>query len=406
MTDTQRVKTFKAYTQFTYPIFAIGSKYLSQLVSSVLPSLAPKITFKLVTVDETTFLTPDKSASATSVSDPVAIYALLRYSFQKNTGAVPPMGMNLTADDIGDVLRIPAQALKEAESNHNQGAVVVYNAPTRVVDGIAAIALLLDAKLNKTLDDAVEPHYQPKFEVESIPTPRLGQVKGVEALMRVCIGDNTYATPFSFGAAADTLGLTPLLDKSVRTQAIAFASQLVRRGYFLPVGINCQGDELVDHTFLDEFKAMLGRYHVPSVAVELELTEVPRNATTDSLNGAIDVWNHEYYVTVTLDDALEGVHDPKIAQRLHCNGIKFDPLIWGDGDSELTQAAKDLIRLYRRRNGPLGRVVGEKLDDLHFAVAYGFNRVQAFEHHRPVRGAEILDKLSRGYLQTSRYARQ
>ncbi|MDA8095642.1 MAG: EAL domain-containing protein [Betaproteobacteria bacterium] len=177
--------------------------------------------------------------------------------------------------------------------------------------------------LDKALQaDRLMLYYQPIVAAGDARDPH--GVLGVEALLRLCDGDNRIHTPATFAIALDHVRLARPIGRFVLDAALAQGECWHNQGLPLRVAVNVSANHLLDVRFPSDLEEALS--HRPGIApafVEIEITESAPLRDFDGARRALEACN-ELGVRIALDDFGTGNASLAYLQKLPAQTIKID----------------------------------------------------------------------------------
>jgi EAL domain-containing protein (putative c-di-GMP-specific phosphodiesterase class I) len=203
--------------------------------------------------------------------------------------------------------------------------------------------LLLLGDLRRALEQPGElvVHYQPKI---GLP---LGDLCGVEALVRWLHPTRGLVSPADFIPVAENTGLVNLLTTNVLRQAIAQAAAWLTAGLRVPVAVNLSARCLVDPTLLDRVRGLLEEQALPPELLRLEVTESAVMANPALAQHTLTGLNR-LGVRLSIDDYGTGYSSMAYLKRLPVDELKVDRSFVfhmteaGNDDAILVRSAIDL----------------------------------------------------------------
>jgi diguanylate cyclase (GGDEF)-like protein len=203
--------------------------------------------------------------------------------------------------------------------------------------------LLLLGDLRRALEQPGELvlHYQPKI---GLP---LGELCGVEALVRWEHPTRGLVSPADFIPVAENTGLVNLLTTHVLRQAIAQAAAWLSTGLRVPVAVNLSARCLADPTLLERVRELLEEQALPPELLRLEVTESAVMANPALAQHTLSGLNR-LGVRLSIDDYGTGYSSMAYLKRLPVDELKVDrSFVYhmteaGNDDAILVRSAIDL----------------------------------------------------------------
>jgi diguanylate cyclase (GGDEF)-like protein len=251
--------------------------------------------------------------------------------------------------------------------------------------------LVLLGELRRALDEQqLVLHYQPKIDAH------IGQVLGVEALVRWQHPDQGLIPPAEFIPLAERTGLIGPLTHYVLDSALRQCQQWRQAGHELAVAVNVSARRLLDLEFPDEVVALLATWQVPARLLMVEITESTIMADPDRALEILGRLNG-MGVEVAIDDFGTGYSSMAYLKTLPVHELKIDRsfVVQMTSDSRDAVIVQSTIDLGRN----LGlRVVAEGVEDsltLQHLDLLGCHAVQGYYISRPVPPNDLLSWLER-----------
>ena len=243
---------------------------------------------------------------------------------------------------------------------------------------------LLERDLRRALDDdALEVHFQPKFDSASL------RVVGFEALARWRHPVRGYVSPDVFIRLAESCGLIDRLGRWVLSRACAAVANWEPR---LPVAVNVSVMQLHSDGLKDDIAASLLRAGLAPELLEIEVTE-----TVLADDGQAVLANLKAIkamgIRIALDDFGTGYSSLSYLRRFSFDKIKIDrAFVQGQADDPGVRVILEAI-LDMCRNLGLA-TVGEGVETAEQLAALrdrGCGEIQGYLLGRPMPGAQVQD---------------
>ncbi|MBB2913906.1 diguanylate cyclase (GGDEF)-like protein [Streptosporangium becharense] len=203
--------------------------------------------------------------------------------------------------------------------------------------------LSLLGDLRKAIDcSELRLHYQPKLDLA------VGQVRGVEALLRWSHPERGMISPAEFVPMAEQSYLMRHLTKYVIDTALEQAAQWWHTGLHEQISVNVSARDLLDSALYDQLRAGLARYRLPPKAIQLEVTErilmTDQAYTADAIRALASLG-----VPLALDDFGTGYSSLVRLQRLPVAEVKIDASFVrrigeSKDDERIVRSIVDLVR--------------------------------------------------------------
>ena len=224
-------------------------------------------------------------------------------------------GIAVSPDHGTDVEVLMQHADVAMYLSKDSGEVELYD-PAR--DRHSTSRLVLLGELRRALEqDELEVHYQPLVRLP------LGQVVGVEALVRWRHPERGLVPPDEFVPLAERSGLVQALTAWVLDAALAQLAVCRAGGADLRLAVNVSVKDLCGGALADEVERGLRRHGVPASALQLEVTE---GSLLEDPDRAAETLRRlaELGVTLSLDDFGTGYSSLSHLRGLAVHEIKID----------------------------------------------------------------------------------
>ena len=177
--------------------------------------------------------------------------------------------------------------LDDIEMNENQGIAIIEKAESAMLsnqlnlnhesnttwfDDALHQKRVYETQIESGLFEAIKRNeisvvYQPQFD-------RVGNIIGVEALMRWAHGKLGNIPPALFITRAENLGVIDQLDQFMISEVLRFQSELkAKHGIMMPMSVNISVVELLDPEFIERVENEARKYETDRSTVIFELTE-------------------------------------------------------------------------------------------------------------------------------------
>jgi len=175
---------------------------------------------------------------------------------------------------------------------------------------------------NGELDSAIERgqlslHYQPKVEMKS------GRVVGLEALLRWCHHHHGMISPEHFIPVAERHGRIHTVTRWVLEAVICQCASWRSDGLLVPVAVNLSGLDLAERELPGYVAALLERWEVPPLFIELEITETAAISDHQRCREVLRQLS-QLGIAVAIDDFGCGYSSLQRLKQLPFNTIKID----------------------------------------------------------------------------------
>ena len=227
-------------------------------------------------------------------------------------------------------------------------------------------------------------HYQPQLDL------RTGLIVGVEALVRWQHPQLGLVPPSSFIPVAEETGQIESIGLWVLDQALQQVALWRHAGHRrLRVAVNVSARQLLADSFVSEVANALERHHLPSDALELELTEgvaMGDPERTARLLGQL----RRIGVAVAIDDFGTGYSSLAYLKQLPLSCLKLDRSFVSDIESDANDAAICSASIQLAHSLGVGVVAEgvETTSQLEFLRHLGCDMVQGYFISKPLPGAD------------------
>jgi diguanylate cyclase (GGDEF)-like protein len=174
--------------------------------------------------------------------------------------AVFPLG-GLTADDLYMNADIALMAGKAQEA----GRALIFSGEMR--QALQRRASSLELAAAAVANDWIEPHYQPKFHLDT------GELCGVEALLRWRKPGGQWQLPNTIAAAFDDKCLATKITDAMFEKIVSDLVRWQSSSSAVPVAFNATAADFQIEDFAERLLSRLGQAGVPPSFIELEVTE-------------------------------------------------------------------------------------------------------------------------------------
>jgi diguanylate cyclase (GGDEF)-like protein len=353
-----------------------GDELLRQVAARASGTLRASDTVARLSGDEFAILLTDTDAPR-AVTLAERMLADLHRSFtlddvtvdvEASIGVAVGPGHGTSADTLLRGADIAMYAAKDIKTG-----VVLYRPEMHTED---AGRLLLLGDLRRALDttDQLTLHYQPKISLG------LGELCGVEALIRWRHPTQGMVSPADFIPVAETTGLINRLTVYVLRMAIGQARSWLDQGFAVPVAVNLSPRCLLDPSLVAHVTDTLREFELPARLLRLEVTE-----TAVMANPALALTTltelHELGIRLSIDDYGTGYSSMAYLKRLPVDELKVDRTFVLNMDADhddavLVRSAIDLghnLGLTVVAEGVEGEAHVAALQDLGCDIAQGYH---------------------------------
>lgn len=238
----------------------------------------------------------------------------------------------------------------------------------------------MESDLNRAIDtDELFLEYQPQIDLCS------GHVCGVEALVRWMHPDKGLIWPADFIPLVEQTGIVQRLTGWVLDRALRDCAEWQREGYGFGVSVNLSPVNLHHPSILKDVSSALGKWHINSRDLTLELTE---NAVMTDPEHAIRVLGIlvSTGINVSIDDFGTGHCSLSYIKKLPVNEIKIDRsfIMEMNGDQNDLTIVRSTIGLAHNMNL---KVIAEGVEDattLGRLRELGCDKAQGYHISRPL----------------------
>ena len=218
-------------------------------------------------------------------------------------------------DNYGDLLKYADMAMYEAKRKGKNDICFFQSIMReRFMEKIA-----IQSKLNTAVNEELfQLYYQPQFDVAT------NKLRGFEALLRWYDEDTGWISPEQFiPIAEETRLVIPLGDWILETAIKTLKEWTEDFGFDGIMSVNVSPIQLKKPTFLFDLMQLLKKYRIPTVNLEIEITE---GVFIDNKNEVIDLLKQirELGIGLSLDDFGTGYSSLSYLQMLPITTLKID----------------------------------------------------------------------------------
>lgn len=220
------------------------------------------------------------------------------------------------AENANDLLKYADVALYARKGSGRGGTKLFHPA---MLDQALAVASQLALARSAISEGSVDPHYQPKVELES------GRIVGFEALLRWHHWAHGVQLPESVGEAFRDYELASKIGELVQWRTLSDLGRWLRQG--LPVGciaINAAPAEFMRDDFAEKLLNRLREFNIPSRFIEIEITEHVFSDRGPHYVGRALQTLKESGVRIALDDFGTGYSSLSHLRDFPVNVLKID----------------------------------------------------------------------------------
>lgn len=178
--------------------------------------------------------------------------------------------------------------------------------------------LEIEGKIRDALKhDTIFFHLQPQYDMNH-------KLRGFEALARMKDDEGNFISPGEFIPIAEKVGLIDKVDGMVYKKAAAFIGDLIQRtGAEITLSINVSVKHLMKNDFMDELKALIEESGIPSIRLEIEITESIMIESMDKAMSCIEEIRN-MGVQIAIDDFGTGYSSLSYLNHFPANLLKID----------------------------------------------------------------------------------
>lgn len=176
-------------------------------------------------------------------------------------------------------------------------------------------------------------HFQPQIDLED------GDIMGMEALLRWEHPEFGNIPPSEFIPIAEESSLIlPIGEWVIRKSCLKIKEWLDAGNQNVRVAVNLSAKQFLQNDLADKIQQVLKEYSIPSMCLELEITESMMMYDIDS---AADILNRlkKLGVHITIDDFGKGYSSLQYLQKLPLDTLKIDRSFIADIDSNASSRA-------------------------------------------------------------------
>lgn len=169
--------------------------------------------------------------------------------------------------------------------------------------GSRAVASSADARHRRVVRDLRDAMRNGRFELHYQPIRTIadGQIRGVEALVRMRAADGTLVPPSAFIPEAERSGFIETLGRWVLAEACRQAAEWRDAGLALSVAVNVAPQQIRDGRLVDVIEDALAAHGLPPETLTIELTESALQDDMDAVRATIQTLR-DRGVRCALDD--------------------------------------------------------------------------------------------------------
>ena len=288
---------------------------------------------------------------------------------------------------VDDLLRNADFAMYEAKAQGNSGVRSFnQNMAVQYRNRVALETDLLRAIGNKQF----ELHYQPKVNLA------LGQVTGVEALLRWNHPEHGYVSPGEFVPLAEEAGYITEIGKWVLGEAVRQNAAWMEQGLCaLSMAVNISAPQFVQEDFTAGVLETLASNKLDPGQLELEVTE---SVVMNNVSKVVSTLNEirDAGVSIAVDDFGTGYSSLAYLESLPLDCLKIDKVFVdklgvGDDENTLVNTIVILARSFGLQTVAEGVESKEQVQKL---AALGCECVQGFYYSKPLPAVQIPDVIA------------
>jgi EAL domain-containing protein (putative c-di-GMP-specific phosphodiesterase class I) len=200
------------------------------------------------------------------------------------------------------------------EQGKNQHCFFSYSMGKELMKKITIENNLRHALENKEF----EVHYQPQVNLST------GKIEGMEALIRWNSKELGFVSPNDFIHIAEKTGLIVPIGNWVLETACKQNKLWLDKGLsYNSIAINVSSIQFIRPNFIDNIKDILAKENLPSVFLEIEITEsLLMDSTEETINKLNDL--RSMGIKISLDDFGTGYSSLNYLRQLPINVLKID----------------------------------------------------------------------------------
>jgi len=192
---------------------------------------------------------------------------------------------------------------------------LIYN---EEIDSYSAERLSLTGELKQAIDkNELELYFHPKIDLNTLT------VVSMEALLRWNHPERGLLTPDKFIDLAEGTGIITPLTQWVIKHAVAYCSDLQKKGLKLSVAVNISAHNLLEDNFVSQVKNTLEQYQLSPQDLILEMVE---SAMVEDYDKTIDTLNElkQLGIQLSIDDFGTGYSSLAYLKTLPVHELKID----------------------------------------------------------------------------------
>ncbi len=370
-----------------------GDKLLISLARRLRNTLSPSDVLARFASNEFAVLLDETGAEAGQTIASQVLATLDKPIFVDNqlisvTGSVGLACAPLHGRDPQTLMKNAGLALHKAKAN-GKHQVQLF---TEALNAEASYKLFVENNLRRALtQNELEVFYQPKLCLLS------GRLLGMEALLRWNHPEKGMIRPDQFISVAEETGLIIPIGKWVARQSCRMSKQLTASGFGnLQVAINVSPKQFSDPELVGAIAAILKEEQLDPALLELELTEGLLLEATEDTRQQLDSLK-KLGLSLAMDDFGTGYSSFSYLKKFPIDVIKIDRSFIRDipddqDDMEITSAVIAMAHNLKLK------VVAEGIEtaaQLAFLRRHRCDVGQGYLFDKPIRGAELIEKLRR-----------
>jgi len=270
-----------------------------------------------------------------------------------------------------------------------------YQFFTDKMDEASYDRLMIEGYLRRAIEDnELELYYQPKVELCT------GKIIGAEALLRWNHPEMGMVSPDRFIGIAEDTGLIIPIGAWVMDKAVSQTKAWIESGYNkFHMAINVSGRQFKTESIVDLVNIALQKYNVPSINIEVELTESVLMDEKDKILTTLNTLR-DNGISIAIDDFGTGYSSLSYLKMFPLTTLKIDKsfiddLSDGSDDAEIVSAT---IKMAKSLNM---RVVAEGVEtvkQLNFLQKEHCDVIQGYYYSPPVPVHKFDELLKRGII--------
>ncbi|MEG1778618.1 MAG: EAL domain-containing protein [Oscillospiraceae bacterium] len=360
--------------------FEEGDRVLLNIVKAVQKNISDKDLFARIVNDDFIMLMCNQYGDCNEIKDAICkdfydihMTANVNYRIDFAIGIY-----RLKAEDTSiNVIFEKATMAHKAAKTRSGTSLVFFN------DAIRDYEIRIK-KIENTMFEALENgefvvYVQPKFSLDTL------KIGGAESLIRWNHPTYGILPPSEFISLFEKNGFVVNIDNFVLEETCKYQRMLIDNGITpVPISVNQSKLHIKNPNYINELKAIVQKYNIPSYLIELELTETIMH---DNIEILIDIVRElsEYGFIISIDDFGSGYSSLNLLKDISANVLKIDRcfLMYSEGNTRGKIILANIIHLAKELNMQTVTEGVETKEQVALLKELGCDMVQGFMYARP-----------------------